>query len=297
VARRNGHAIICAVLLTIGCGKAPDEPEPAPAESAEKQLFDKTADRLLGLSDAGFVVSRWHDGRMAHEGDSVLWTAMAMGTLDCARGSLPEAALLQMLSDNAGRICRHPSLCAVKPPSLDSHLGFYWGIANRIKLCPESKPVWAEALVSHVPQDFPGAFDAVRQSVYGALNLGSAPDSGRVGRLVGLVAGWAAAVNAAQAAGYRAHLGLLSLETLEASGVSIPAAKRDLFCAATGGMGLGTIDHYCGRGDLLAFVGSFEFDAFEYRFQRARWESPDGKLGLATPALDLLVALRVLYAF
>lgn len=295
--RTNGHAIICAVLgLALGCGKAPDRSEPLPPAEPERVLFDHAADRLVGMLDRGFVVSLWEDGRVEHKGDTAIFSGIALGTLDCPRGALVEAAWLDMLRANDGLICRHPDLCGVKDPLLDSHLGFYWGVANRIKRCPESLETWREAFATHEPQNVPEAFDVVRGAVRSALGLGASPDRGRVGRLMGLVAGWAAVVHASKAAGYRVHLGLLSAETLEASGVEISASERDFFCAASDGMDLGTVDHWCGRSKLREFISAFQFDAWNYRHERARWESQDGKPGLKTPGLDLLVALRNVYA-
>lgn len=298
----NGHAIIrwlgtlAAVVVGLArCSHANDKPEPSTPEDEHRLVFDETADRLVGMLDSGWVVSRWADGTAEHTGDSLLWSGMALGVLDCARGAAVEEALLAMLQESGGRLYRHPSE-KERATSLDGHLGLLWGIAHRAGHCPESLERWRGAFPVYLeaadsPMVYP--FTKVREAVAARLGLGAGPEN--LGALTDVVAGWAALVNASHAAGYRIHLGLLSLEAVEASGFSVPSDGREKFCAATRGAGLLTTEHYCTRGNLAAWLARFFYDEFEYRFQRAVWESPDGRAGLSTPALDRLVALRVLY--
>jgi len=240
----------------------------------------------------GWVVSRWSDGPIEHTGDSLLWTGMAMGVLDCERGSVPEKALLDMLEETGGYAYRHPREAA-REPSLDGHLGLYWGIAHRVSRCPDSAHVWAQALAAHKPVNVNIPFTKVLDSV--KYQLGLAPRPTGTATLTDSIAAWAYGVVLTKASGYRIHLGFLALETLEATGAGLPAAARSKFCAATGGAGMATVDHWCGRGDLVSWIQKFESDRFEFSHQRAAWESPDGKPGLETPGLDLIVAIATAY--
>jgi hypothetical protein len=284
---KHGHAIICCLLL-FGCAKKePPKVEPTSEESA---TFHEASTRLLAMtSPAGWVVSRWDDGSIEHTGDSLLWTGMAMGALSCDDGVEPERALLDMLS--SGEVYRHPS--KPKPVSMDGQLGMFWGIAQRVRRCPETAARWADALSRYVPENVPQPFLKLLSAVSAEVGLGSPPRE--LASLADAVNGWALAVVTSKAAAYRIHLGLLSYETLEAAGVSLPFGAREKFCLVTKGVDMPTVDHFCGRGALKAWADNFTYDSYEYRHQRAKWEDADGKLGLHTPALDLIVAMRELY--
>lgn len=292
--RTNGHAIILAALLLTGCGKTDDKPEPSPPSDDQRTQFDQAADRMLAMSEPhGWIVSRWPD-RIEHTGDALLWTGMAMGVLDCERGGIPEAALAAMLRETGGTVYRHP-VESEREPSLDGQLGFLWGIAQRLARCPESHALWKELLPTYKPENVLAPFLVVRDALVSRLALGPAPSLGRRDNLGRLVAAWAGVVNATKKAAFRIHLGLLTLQALEVSDLAVSPSVRNAFCQASNGSGLATTDHYCSRGDLAAWVEAFEFNAWEFHFQRGVWESQDGKAGLETPALDLLVALRTLY--
>jgi len=290
--------MLISILLAAasGCGQASDKPAPTPPSDEQLAAFDAAADRALDMSEPrGWIVSRWEDGRVEHTGDSLLWTGMAMGLLDCARGDEAEAALLDMLTSNGGRAYRHPSEAA-REPSLDGHLGLYWGIAQRVTRCPETAERWAAALEIHEPVNVGDAFDVVRVALRSRLGRGAAPSLRARDALGALVGGWAGVVRTKKAAAFRIHLGLLTLETLAAAGQPVSGSVRDAFCAASDGADMPTVDHYCGRGNLAAWVANFTYDAWEMRHQRAgAWEQPDGKPGLATPGVDLLVAYRALH--
>lgn len=294
----NGHSIICVLALVAGCSRAPEREPLAEPTADVAALFADASDHLLELAEDGWVVSRWADGTPEHEGDSLIWTGIAMGTLDCRRGDVLEAALVRMINDQAGVLYRHPRL-KDRAASLDGALGLYWGIAQRVHRCPESLETWQIAMAKHAAAPAPYVvreFTSARDQLLHALGLRGAPSGDRLRALEAQVASWAGAVNAKHAACYRAHLGLLSLELVEASGGAISGPGRDSFCAATRGMDLPTVDHWCGRGDLGGWIAAWRPDEWEYRLQRCpAWEAADGKPGLSTPGLDRLVALRAVY--
>ncbi len=303
---RNGHAIILAILCFLGCDHAADKAEPTAPADPQVTEFEAASERLVGMLDSDFwLVSWWADGTPEHQGDSLLWSSMAMGVLPCEKAEGIEAALQKMLKDLGGGLYRHPSLPAAV--SLDGALGFWWGVARRVARCPESRDGWIEPFRAHVVftadrrlnpssnERFIAPFLAVRDSVGSLLGLTTAPRAAEIDGLAKLMAGWALTVKASRDAGYRIHLGLLALQAIEASGVRVPDVGRDAYCAASDGVDMPTVDNWCGRGDLAAWAAAFQFDVWEYRHQRAKWESPDGKPGLRTPGLDYLVAMRELF--
>lgn len=284
--------ILTLVLALCACGKTEPKPEPSPADAEIRARAAQVEERILGLTEPrGWVVSKHIDGSIEHTGDSLIWTGMAMGVMSCAGGAAPEAALLEILQTNNGRFLRHPTLPS-KETSLDGHIGVYWGIAQRVRRCPESSPLWVAALATHEPVNLKGPFEHLLSSLKYQLGMGGKPN---VAALTDTVAAWAYGVVLSKSAGFRIHLGLLSLQTLEHAGVGLPAGARTKFCSASDGSGLTTTDHWCGRGDLAGWVKAFEFNRYEYAHQRAEWENADGRPGLVTPGLDLLVALSDLY--
>lgn len=276
------------MLATLVACSHPERSEPKPAPDPVRARFEAAEAQLLAMTEPyGWVVSRWEDGSLAHTGDSLIWTGMALGVLSCGGGDAAESALLGMLNETGGKLYRHPSE-ANREASLDGHLGFYWGISERIKRCPDRAQIWADVLPNHKP-DMPEAFDVVLGSLHHRLGIGPAPSSHSVSGLANVLAGWAALVVAKKAAAFRIHLGLLALETMDDPGT--------LFCAATPSAGMVTVDNFCGRPGLEEWIAGFEYDKWEMALQRASWESPDGKPGLSTPGLDLLVAMRAAYTF
>lgn len=277
--------ILALIALVTACGRQDAEPRvDAPTEIVAK--FDEASGRLLAMTEPhGWVVSRWLDeGAVEHTGDSLLWTGVALGVLACGGGEAPEDALVAMLTD--GNLYRHPSEAA-REASLDGQLGLWWGIIKRVERCPESREKWAAALENYEPVNVPEAFNVVLEEARYRVGIGAAPSAVRVSGLAHIVAGWASVVVASKKAGFRLHLGWLSLSAL--------GADNGSYCAATRGAGIPLVEHFCGREPLFDWIDQFQYDVWEYRHQRAKWEDPDGKPGLATPGLDLLVAIRESY--
>lgn len=269
-----------------------------------KAMYAAQVEKLSSFLKGGFVVSKWEDGEPEHEGDALLWTGMALGGLPCEgeEARTLSVALKAMFALKDGGIYRHPDL-ADKPASLDGALGLWWGIADRVVRCGEGD-YWRDALVDHVnwidgagEQVIVPYFDyPARLLCLEANGCGLEPAWETLKDLQHSTVVWAMAVKAREAACYRVHLSFLALDTVEKLGRKLNPAWRDGFCAATAGMGLPTTDNFCGRGDLRAWIDNFEADKWEFRHQRCgAWEEPDGKPGLKTPGVDLLVALRTAY--
>jgi hypothetical protein len=257
-----------------------------PADITLPAAWGDVVDRAVAMSEAGWVVSRWSDGSAEHRGDSLLFTAIAMGAVsakDCARAAPFEHALLTMLEANDGLVHRHPLIAGY---SLDGLLGLWWGIDKRIRACPESRGRWATILPAHARiVHIEPFFDVVLQQVMAELGIAAEPSAYERGRLGSEIAGWAIAVVGQKEPAYRLHLGFLALDVIDA-----PNGKT-AFCHAVRGSQIALLDEFCDRGEGIApFFRGFAFNLWEYAHQRSpAWETPDGKPGLLTPAIDLLV--------
>jgi hypothetical protein len=296
---------VLAMVFMAACSKEPAERTTSEPSDSTQEAFVSAEDRLVDrFLDDGWVVSRHADGSPEHQGDSLIFTGIALGTLDCAHRHDVEWALAEGLENLQGGLERHRSL--PDKVSIDGALGFYFGLAT-MKPCPDQVE-WGHHILLHrqfvyshnmrlnpeadaqlVPE-----FDYVLDLLASSLGVADKPDGSRARTLETEVSAWALAVKAKKSACYRVHLGWLTLRSLEALGELSQRGRRD-FCSATEGMDIPIVDHWCGRTDLKGWLASYHEDEWGYRHQRCgSWESPDGQ-GLANPGLDLLVALKAAY--
>ncbi len=277
--------LLLLALVLCGCSpKTPNQPERVPDYGP---TYDQVADRALEMSEDGWVVSRYDSGEAHSRGDSLLFTGLAMGALDCTRGAVPEAALLKMLAVNYGLPYRHPTLS--NDYSLDGLLGLWWGIDKRVHRCPESWDRWISPLKEHLRALTPPFnFGVVLNSVASRMGVADMPSPDARGELGATVAGWASAVVSSHAAAFRLHLGYLALSLVDAP------KGRDAYCEVVKEAQIQLIEDFCSRGDLKGWLGDFTYDRWEYHFQRAAWETESVPDGLHTPAIDYLMAVRQL---
>lgn len=290
------------VLAVAGCGHQPRS-EPEGPLAAPVGAYEQAADRALTfLDETGFVVSRNPQGEPKHHGDSLIFTGLLVASLDCERGLRPSQAILEMPPE----FWRHRILAGQKV-SLDQALGAYQAVAYRIKACGERER-WRLFLAQHAEvfeqgggPDVPPFFDHVRDRLFeeggvykkthlAAVSKKTQEVTGQDNRrkLELEMAAWALAVKLKKAACYRINLALMSFETLELLGDKVGGGE---FCANTKGMGLATVDHWCGREGLQAYIDSYKVNEMQYAHQRCRaWEEADGN-GDSHPGIDYLRAL------
>lgn len=290
-------------LCLLACSPAKDAEEKAAPDPAIISRYDSASDRALSMTDRGFVVSRWEDGSTEHQGDALIWTGILLAHLPCDKGQPLEDALLKMVDDLGGGFYRHPSLS--NSISLDGIVGAYRGISHRIVACPGSATKWAPRLQQHLALDrfnpasaqrWEFEFRYVPELALAVATGGPRPDSRRLADLAKTLESWAAGVQISHSACFRVNVAYQTIRTVEELGGAFPALRRDNFCGATRGMRLATVDAWCGRGDLPAWIATFRYDEWEYAHQRCPWEdSPDGKPGLHTPAVDLIEAYDEAY--
>lgn len=280
------------IVLALLCAACQKEPDSEPTEDVHLPYsFDQVAERMLAMSEpSGWLVNTYDGGGYRKAGDSLIFSGVALGALDCRRGDVVEAALVAMLEEKDGDIYRHPSL-KDEPASLDGELGLLWGVSQRVARCPETQSVWApliERHAAHAWRYLAGLWDPVLWQVEAQLGLRALPTETERGEIGTLAAGWAFAVVQTHEAAFRLHLGYLALSIVDA-----PKGKAS-YCAAVKAAQIPLLEHFCGRSGLGAWAAAFQFNAWEYRFQRAAWETPDGKPGMNTPALDYLLAVHLL---
>jgi hypothetical protein len=298
-----------ALLVALdGCGHAKPKPVPVDPPQDVVDAWHAAGSRLLqGFLDAGFVVSR--DGAAPiHQGDSLIFTGIALSALPCSDGAPLDAALQQMVKDLRGGLYRHPSLAS--EISLDGALGFYLGVAHRVKRCAEAD-TWRPLLATHKDAapflnrasgvQLQEPFTYVRDKLLAAVDLGDEPDPRRLAALekaaiaLGEAPHLARIAKTGSDACFRPHLGLLAFQAVEALGGQISASGRDSFCAVTAQYDLPTIDQWCGRDGLAQFTSSYQPNQWQYRHQRCpAWEAPDGN-GKAHPGVDFLRGLADQY--
>lgn len=293
------------IFLLISCGKPGDTPEKQDVSPEIIDAYNKASTRLRSnFLDYGFVVSREDNGIAKHQGDALIWSGVALASLTCNDGEMIEDALIKMILELDGGLYRHPSLKS--EISMDGALGLYNGLAHRLQRCPRSINKWLPALRKHKifmannrnrlnpnsSTELPEYFPYVRDLVFYKAGISGEPDIKRLRALENETSAWSLAVRLKKQPCFRIHLSYLALDAVSALDVSV---NRNGFCSATKGTDLPLIDNYCGRGDLIGWIGNFEYNKYEYRHQRCGgWESEDAN-GLKTPAIDLLKAISQSY--
>jgi hypothetical protein len=301
MARWLGWLLVASSLLS--CAKAPAKEAETEPSAAVRARYLEASERLKrDFIDEGFVVSRNAEtGAPEHVGDALIWTGVALFALPCDLGNELDNAAIAMVDELDGGLYRHPKL--PDAVSMDGALGLYFGVASRVARCPGARERWADPMGKHLAfvRENGGLlnrkstsrlelhFDAPLYALVGV------PDAHRQADMEKEAAAWALAVKVKHAACFRVNLGYLALRTIEEAGGAVTDSGRNSFCAATAGLGLAHVDHWCGRDGLEAFVAGFEFDRWEVALQRCPgWETPDGQ-GFHTPGVDLLWAMRELY--
>lgn len=267
--------------------------------SGEPVPYEIAAERAIEMSSpAGWMVNRLDAGQVWEPGDSLLFTGIALGVLNCTDSRLSEDALITMLRETDGELYRHPDL-RDRDAAADGALGLYWGVHRHLQKCPESAALWKPAIAAHMPKAdryLEGVFGPVLAQVAFDLGLGEQPSETDRGNMGAKMVAWAFGTVQSRAAAYRLHLGYLALSTVDA-----PHSKA-AFCETVRKARMPLLEHFCGRDGLAAWARDFQFNRWEYAHQRSpAWESPDGRGSTSdraaynSPGLDYLVALDVLH--
>lgn len=307
---------IIPLLLVIACASTGGErSNEKKSPSADIQAaYIEAVNRLTPLFvQNGWIVSRYEDGAPEHQGDSLIWTGLAMAALPCSIGDQFENRMIEMINDNDGALVRFEPLGEYangREVTLDGATGLYYGVFQRLRNCKSHekwKAVWKKhveyleandwVLHPNVTSTVIPEFNSIRDYISHELGLGEPVDGYRYRTLEAMALGWTTATIESRSPCFRVHLSWLYLSFLEDSGNLLHSAHWG-FCNATVEANVPLYDHWCGRRDIDKWVAEFVYDQWEMRNQRCHapdWETPDGRPNLMTPAIDLLFNISFAY--
>jgi hypothetical protein len=303
---RKIFLLFCALFLSCSSPKQADKE--APDAIIRGKYLEAIARLKRNHLENGWVVSRTIEGEPEHQGEGLLWSGLWLAAAPCGEASETSLVLRDMVMRHKGGLVRIEPLGEYeggREVTLDGALGLYRGIAEEVMRCG-NKGDWYEPTLAHLNYvvqhsnkfNEKSKAELIREFTYildllaYRLSIRGEPSTDRLRILEAQITSWAAAVVTAKAPAYRIHLGFIALETVETLGKKVNWSS---FCLATNGVDIPLIDNKCGRGDLKAWIDAFQYNDFEYRWQRSgKWEKPDGN-GLETPGLDYITAMGVAY--
>ncbi len=297
--------LFLVMLAFSSCKRAP-EVEPIPYASE----FSHYESRLMDffLSERDFVVSRTEDDGMDDQGDSLLFSGIALGVVSCDKVPRLLSALKSSQETFRGFLVRFNPL----PPeyitgknyvSRDGAIGALFGLVRAAKRCPEQN-----ALIQTVMDDWRAAVGSsylLHPKSVAVLTPsfrffwdaahGHEMSNGEYGFFMATNLFTAEAIRSNRSACYPVNLQLLEFLTLEVMGRRLELADKRKWCETTDGMGNLLADWYCGRGTeaIESWLANPEQSSHVYAHQRCGWESPD--IGSKkSPRVDFLLLSRLL---
>ncbi|NRA68309.1 MAG: hypothetical protein HRU19_27745 [Pseudobacteriovorax sp.] len=302
-------------------------PKPNPVLDSLWGKYDFYESRLLSefISQTDgyeYVISRDGNNRAKHQGDSLLWTSIALGTGTCAATEGILDSLIRSIKEREGALVRFEPLPANyfdNATSRDQVTGALFGFAARARRCPQDfdklKDSWT--LVSRYIEKHdalhdgnngnyritPGFRFLIRQMDH-YFGIGGAPGGVAKATFEGALVANVFAIDITKESCYPVHLTTLNAITADLLGRPIKKRVFSQICRATDGMDLPLTDWYCRRlkGSNLAFyLDDFDNEdiskpqhRYEYRHQRCpAYESPDIRPGDRSPAVDFLILQRL----
>lgn len=294
---------IFAFVLSCGKSKPVDKIDPG-----QVTLFAEYQDRLLSdyLLD-GFVVSKERNGGFSDQGDSLLFTGLTLGVLDCNRSQGLLLAFERMQDNFSGYLVRVDPLPDEYRQgdnfiSRDGATGALYGLQLAKRRCPAlSEKIdhilarWKNAVGDSLflyPKSLAGIITPSFKTYWKVAHGIGISDLEYENYIVsGLVT--TGLIKSQRSACYPIHLQTLQHLTFEIMGRPIFKRNKDEFCALTKDMGLMLTDWYCGRNDddLKSWISNPEQSKHVYMSQRCNWENSDGDDKLS-PRVDFLVLYR-----
>lgn len=294
------HLLLIIVLSLFSCAS----PKPDERESPDALIKSKYIEAITRLQsnhlENGWVVSRTIEGDPEHQGEGLLWSGLWLSAAPCGEASETSIMLRDMVMRHKGGLVRVEPLGEYeggREITLDGALGLYRGIAEEIMRCG-LKGDWYEPTLAHLnyvtqnsgklnenaKAELIKEFTYILDLLAYRLSIRSEPSTDRLRMLEAQVTSWAAAVTSSHAAAYRIHLGFIALETVERLGKKVNWGP---FCLASKGADIPLVEHKCGRSNLEQEIESFQYNIYEERNQRGKWEKPDC-LGDICVGLDLI---------
>lgn len=304
---------ILFVLLLTACAshkRPPDEPSKMPPPEDLSHLRSKAREVMIRLKayniDSGYVISRTKDGQIEHKGDAVLWTGLAMAALSCDDAE-------RLFTQVTGDILRRGGLIGrwaaspnnERPSSRDQVRGAMIGLTDQAMRCGRDY-IAGEAWRLHMQYVsdnngglFPGAnpgYQVTEFFVWPWSMVGEffdiAPHEGSKFVFEAGLSTTAQAIVLQKSAAYPIHLATLDIILADRVGQPVSQLGYDAFCAASRGADLGLTEWLCRRKTAKEILEAWTPNAYEYQWQRAQWESPDGD-GNTTPGVDFLLLYKL----
>lgn len=302
--------VFCASLaLMLGCGKSKPVDKEEPDDPA-KARFVTLQNRLLSdyLLD-GFVIAKESNGSITDQGDSLLFTGLTLGVLDCnvLESKFLLAPFDRMQDNFGGYLVRIDPLPADYRQgnnfiSRDGATGALYGLQLAKRRCPALGPK-IDHILARWKDAVGDSFFLYPKSLAGIITP-SFKTFWKVGHGIGIsdveyeeyiVSSLVTIglIKANKSACYPIHLQTVQHLTFEIMNHPILKRNKDEFCALTKGLGLMLTDWYCDRNgdDLKLWLDNPENSNHVYVSQRCNWESGDADNKLS-PRVDFLVLYR-----
>lgn len=289
-----------STVLILGCSKAQHVPPETKNVPGDFRFYEE---RLVNdFVPGGFVVSK-AGGEERDQGDSLLFTGVALAAIDCDLAPTILDGLEAMQSVWGGYLVRfHP----IPQEYIEKHnvitrdgaTGALYGLVKVAKRCPDLA-IRANAILTRWRDAVGDAFFLHPEGRKGLITpsfkafwkvaFGEKISDLEYGLFIGSALVTAASIKNARSACYPVHLQTLQNLTLESQGRPLLAADKAAWCDLTADMGLYLTDWYCQRdGDkLLQWLKNPEESQHIYVHQRCSWEQSDGD-GVASPRVDFL---------
>lgn len=304
----------CNVEKANACLKPSGLPGGQDLHEFDRAYGQMTSRLLSGFLEGGYVVSRDRRQEPMHQGDSLLWTTLAMASLPCAQASPILEALTRSIERHDGRILRFeplPDSYRGNETSRDAEVGALYGFATLSQRCPQYRDSLARAWGRH--REFVESHDGRLHEgsnpnfymnpglkfVWDLVShhlLGSArPSSESLHFFEAAVTLSSTTIRNQKSACYPNHLSTLLLTTAAKLDMPVNHLTRREFCHQTRDLDLPLTEWYCERGEGRAFLANYQVNQWEYRHQRCpSWESPDVDAGDSSPGVDYLVYYSLL---
>lgn len=298
----------CNAEKTAACFKPSGLPGSQDLSQFDGRYRELSSRLLSQFLENGYVVSRDSRGKAMHQGDSLIWSGIAMASLSCADAPRIMDSVLRSIERHDGRILRIdplPSNYQGNETSRDAETGALFGFTTLSLRCPQYRTQLARAWERHhnfverhgrlhegnnpnfyINPSFQFVWDLVSHHFLGTAR----PSSESLHMFEAGVTLSSTNIRSRKEACYPNHLSTLLMVTAARLGMPVNHLTRREFCHQTRGLGLPLTDWYCERGDAREFLAGYQLNQWEYRHQRCTgWESPDVDPGDTSPGVDYLV--------
>jgi hypothetical protein len=290
-----------------GCGKS--KPISGQDDQSHSSLFSDMQSRLVSsFLPGGFVISETSDHQITDQGDSLLFTGLALGVLDCDQIPPILAGMENMQKAFKGYLVRFYPLPdeyvrGNNFVSRDGATGALFGLERSKRRCPAFASridgiiaKWMGAIGDDLWL-YPGSLAGIiTPSFHSFLKMGRGIGVSDLDfeeyHLAALTT--ALFITKEKQACYPIHLQTIQDILIEQMGRPLLKRYKDEWCAVVQNKGLLLTDWYCGKNtdQIQAWLSHPESSSHVYMHQRCSWESTDSD-GKISPRVDFLLLHRL----